>query len=180
VLDVLALAESTILSRPGWKLDSGATQHISNATAGFRNFISYEVPKILLVGKAGTHLAALGEGTIVLRLPSSEGADRLGGESDLILTRVWYCPDCPFQLISTRRIVEAGHTIQLNSERATIMSSDGSLSVWLDMDVSGLYSCLSGAQLDGLPAAAGAAGVITAVPIVAGGSLSQGMHLSPG
>jgi hypothetical protein len=175
VLDVLALAESAIIGRPGWKLDSGATQHITNTTAAFRNFISYGVPKILLVGKAGVKLAALGEGTIVLRLPSPVGAGQLGGAtSDFTMTRVWYCPDCPFQLISTRRVVEAGHTIQLDSKGATILAPDGRLSVWLGMDVSGLYSCLPEAELEGIPAAM--EGVAGLVFDVADNVLPQGMR----
>lgn len=149
----MAISESSILSRGGWKLDTGATQHISNTTSGYRDFVSYAAPKLLMVGKAGVHLAALGEGVIVLRLPTSE--DQMGGMTDFTMSKVWYCPDCPFQLMSSRRIVEAGHTIQLTGTGATILASSGDLSVWLGMDVSGLYSCLPDAQLDGCPTADG-------------------------
>jgi hypothetical protein len=159
VVDVLALAESAVLSMSGWKLDTGATQHISNTTSGYKDFVSYAAPKLLLVGKAGVTLAALGEGVIVLRLPTS--GDQLGVVTDFTMTKVWYCPDCPFQLISSRRIVQSGHTIQLDDIGATILSSSGETSVWLGMDASGLYSCLPDAQLDGCTTADGVAGSVT-------------------
>jgi hypothetical protein len=165
VLDVLAAAESEPFFRQGWKLDSGATQHISNTTRGFSSFSSYGVPRVLQVGKAEVYLRALGEGTIVLKVPTGPGA---GGSAvgDLILTHVWYCPDCPFNLISTRRVVQAGHSIKLTSTGAAILALNGELAVWLEMDKSGLYSCLGDASADP-PGVAGVA--------VEGSTLPSGM-----
>ena len=53
----------------GWKLDSGATQHIVNVTSYFTSFVSYGTPKVLQVGKAAVYLRAVGEGTVVLKIP---------------------------------------------------------------------------------------------------------------
>jgi len=67
-------------------------------------------------------LTALSEGTISLSLPTTPGAVAAaedagshGGSklSTLRLTKTWCCPDCPLQLIITRRIVGAGYKINL-------------------------------------------------------------------
>jgi hypothetical protein len=138
--DVLALAQSVSLMTQGWKLDSGATQHISNTTDVFSSFTPYEAPKLLQVGKAGVFLTALGEGTTSMQLPTGPGPGADTGT--LTLTKTWYCPDCPFQLISTRRIVGAGYKVLLENGGATIMDADRHPLVWMELDASGLYTCL--------------------------------------
>jgi hypothetical protein len=55
---------------------------------------------------------------------------------------VWFCPDCPFNLVSTRRIVQARYSIKLTSTAATVFTSAGQPVLWMSMDTSGLYSCL--------------------------------------
>ncbi len=101
VADVLAMAHNPDMLSSGWKLDSGATQHICHNITQFSGvFSSYGAPKALQVGKAGVSLQALGEGTVQLQVPSGPATS---GEEDLspfILTKAWFCPDCPFNLIS--------------------------------------------------------------------------------
>jgi hypothetical protein len=125
--------------------------------------LSYGAPRLLQVGKAEVYLRALGEGTIILKLPAGHGGSAV---VELILTQVWYCPDCPFNLISTRRVVQAGHSIKLTSTGAAILAPDGRLAVWLEMDGSGLYSCFE----DGPTEPPGSAGVV-----VEGSTLPPGM-----
>jgi hypothetical protein len=62
--------------------------------------------------------------------------------------------------------VEAGHSIKLTSTGAAILAPDGELAVWLEMDGSGLYSCL-GDESAGPPDVAGV--------VVEGSTLSPGM-----
>jgi hypothetical protein len=151
----------------GWKLDSGTTQHICNTSTGFTEFKSYGVPKLLQVGKAEVFLSALGEGTIALQIPSAGGST---AATSLILTRVWYCPECPFQLISTRRLVEAGYSIQLSRRGATILDAAGQPALSMDVDSSGLCTCM--------PAVAQAAGLAGAADVQL--QVVEGRPLPPG
>jgi hypothetical protein len=175
VLDVLEVAQGSTIASSGWKLDSGATQHICNSTQAYSSFLSYGVPRVLQVGKAAVFLRALGEGTILLQVPSRPSP--CGGEvADLTLSKVWYCPDCPFNLISVRRLVETGCTVELSNSGAAVKDQHGRLAAWLAMDQSGLYSCLQMGESAGLPAgAAGVAGAVDHVPEVGGTE-----HLPPG
>jgi hypothetical protein len=141
VVDVLHFTLAVTVSNAGWKLDSGATQHIVNSTADFTSFTSYGTPKILQVGKAAVYLRAVGEGTMLLQVPSRPSAGVTGGTSDFILTKVWLCPECPFCLISTRRIVENGYSIKLDKEGATILLQDDTPAIWMPLEESGLYTC---------------------------------------
>lgn len=131
----------------GWKLDSGATQHISSTTDLFSSFAPYEAPRLLQVGKAGVFLTALGEGTVSMLLSAGSearvaaGAGPGAGSLTLTLTKTWYCPDCPFNLISARRIVGAGYQILLEDSGATILNADKQPLMWLELDASGLYTC---------------------------------------
>jgi hypothetical protein len=127
-------------STHGWKLDSGATQHITNEAESFSTFLSYIVPRLLQVGKAAVHLRALGEGTIKFKVAASP--HDLNGSTTMTLTRVWYCPECPFKLISTRRLVQAGNSIMLNSQGAAIFNKTLQPVVWMQLDASGLCTCL--------------------------------------
>jgi hypothetical protein len=177
VLDVLAFSQSSSVNTHGWKLDSGATQHITNTSHGFTSYKSYDVPKILQVGKAEVYLRALGAGTISLHLPSKPDACPCGGSGALTLTQVWYCPDCPFKLISTRRVVQAGYSIKLTQDGATILTSADQAVLWMPMDVTGLYTCLPlEAAIPG--ESADLVGAVTQVPPVTSGTLSQGMSTS--
>jgi hypothetical protein len=162
VVDVLAFMQDKT-SSDGWKLDSGATQHITNSTTSYTSFTSYGTAKLLMVGKAAVHLQALGEGTIMLSVPSGDGQ----GSTTLELTKVWYCPDCPFQLISTRRIVQGGSEIRLDAEKAVIWSH-GRPAIMLPMDSAGLYSF--GAKMTAAP---------EEVLGMTGGHLSRGMKSKP-
>jgi hypothetical protein len=141
VVDVLDFTLAVTVNNVGWKLDSGATQHITNSTAGFASFTSYGTPKILQVGKAEVHLRAVGEGTVLLQVPSRPRPGVPGSTSDLTLTKVWFCPECPFRLISTRRIVENGYSLKLDREGATILLQDDIPAIWMPLEDSGLYTC---------------------------------------
>jgi hypothetical protein len=128
----------------GWKLDSGATQHIVNVTSFFTSFVSYGTPKVLQVGKAEVFLRAIGEGTVLLKIPPrpAEGVYATPGDfTELILTKVWLCPECPFRLLSTRRIVENGNTIKLDNKGATILRPDNTPAIWMPLEKTGLYTC---------------------------------------
>lgn len=136
MVDVLLLARSTSLDSCGWKLDTGATQHICSYRQCFSTYLPFPAPKLLQVGKAQVFLSALGEGTITLRLLVPTG-----GQVAFTLTKVWYCPECPFNLLSSARIVRAGCAIRLTSAEAIIHAPDGHPTIFLEMEASGLYSC---------------------------------------
>jgi hypothetical protein len=143
-MDVLHFTLAVTVTTAGWKLDSGATQHIVNTSSFFTSFVSYGTPKILQVGKAEVYLRAVGEGTVLLRVPSRPAPGSYGSNvnfSDLTLTKVWLCPECPFCLISTRRIVEKGYSIKLDNEGATILLQDNTPALWMPLEESGLYTC---------------------------------------
>ena len=140
-MDVLHFTLAVTVTAAGWKLDSGATQHIVNTSSNFTSFVSYGTPKILQVGKAAVYLRAVREGTVLLKIPSRPAPGSPAGFSDLTLTKVWLCPECPFCLISTRRIVENGYSIKLDSEGATILLQDGTPAIWMPLEETGLYTC---------------------------------------
>ena len=141
MMDVLHFTLAVTVTTAGWKLDSGATQHIVNTSIYFTSFMSYGTPKILQVGKAAVYLRAVGEGTVLLRIPSRPRPGICGEFSELTLTKVWLCPECPFCLISTRRIVENGYSIKLDSEGATILLQDNTPALWMPLEETGLYTC---------------------------------------
>jgi hypothetical protein len=87
------------------------------------------------------YLRAVGEGTVLLKIPARSTSGIPAGSSDLTLTKVWLCPECPFCLISTRRIVENGYSIKLDSEGATILLQDGTPALWMPLEETGLYTC---------------------------------------
>jgi hypothetical protein len=91
------------------------------------------------VGKAEVHLHALGEGSITLRVPAYSGD--VSGSTTLTLGTVWYCPDCPYNLLSTRRFVQAGHCVLLMRAGAMIFDAEWQPKIWMDMDASGLCTC---------------------------------------
>jgi hypothetical protein len=160
VADVLALAHISDMLSSGWKLDSGATQHICHDITQFSGtFSSYGAPKSLQVGKAEVFLMALGEGTILLQVPSGPEAYGEGVLSPFTLTKAWFCPECPFNLISVRRVVEAGSKVILSSQGAAIVDNTGAAVAWMEMDRFGLYTCQGGAA-----GAAGAAGAVVEDP----------------
>ena len=169
---MLSVAESTSLDSSGWKLDCAATQHICHLLPSFKDYLPFPVPKLLRVGKAEVFLRAVGEGTVELILQSGR-AQQL-----LTLTGVWYCPDCPFNLLSTSRFVRAGHTIELSSAAASIHSPCGHHTLVLDMEPSGLYCCQPVAQPVGLPLPSTVAEGITA-PVCSAPPLSEQGMLVP-
>jgi hypothetical protein len=143
-MDVLHFTLAVTVDTAGWKLDSGATQHIVNVSSFFTSFVSYGTPKVLQVGKAAVYLRAVGEGTVLLKIPPkpAEGVYATPADfSELILTKVWLCPECPFRLISTRRIVERGNTIKLDNKGATILRQDDTPAIWMPLEKTGLYTC---------------------------------------
>ncbi len=145
-MDVLHFTLAVTVNTAGWKLDSGATQHIVNVTSYFTSFVSYGTPKVLQVGKAAVYLRAVGEGTVLLKIPPrpAPGSNaRSDNFSELTLTKVWLCPECPFCLISTRRIVENGYSIKLDNEGATILLQDDTPALWMPLEETGLYTCRS-------------------------------------
>lgn len=143
-MDVLHYTLAVTVSNDGWKLDSGATQHIVNTSSYFTSFVSYGTPKVLQVGKAAVYLRAVGEGTVLLRVPlrPTPGSHAISGKfTEFTLTKVWLCPECPFWLISTRRIVAKGYSIKLDSEGATILLQDNTPALWMPLEETGLYTC---------------------------------------
>jgi hypothetical protein len=121
-------------------------------------------------------LSAFGEGTIALLVPPGPAADGWSpAPTSLVLSGVWYCPECPFQLISTKRLVEAGHSIQLTLGGATILTKAGQPALWLPMDGAGLYSCT---PVDAPHQVAGVVGAAdNQLPGVEGGTLPPGMGM---
>lgn len=161
VADVLAMAHNSEIMSGGWKLDSGATQHICHDITQFSGvFSSYGAPKALQVGKAEVYLLALGEGTILLQVPSGPAASGGGVLSPYTLTKAWFCPECPFNLISVRRVVEDGSKVTLSSQGAAITDSGGEAVAWMELDRFGLYTCQGSAGAAGAAGADGAAGAV--------------------
>jgi hypothetical protein len=165
IVDVLAMAHMSEMLSCGWKLDSGATQHICYDISLFSGtFSSYGAPKVLQVGKAKVFLTALGEGTILLQVPSGPCSGE-GALSPFTLTRAWFCPECPFNLISVRRVVEDGSKVVLSNAGAAIVDPQGNTAAWLELDRFGLYTCQGGAAgIHGSAGAAGAAGAVVEDP----------------
>lgn len=159
VADVLAMARPPDMLSSGWKLDSGATQHICHDISQFSGvFTSYGAPKVLQVGKAAVYLLAEGEGTVLLQVPSGPGSSGGGELSPFILTKAWFCPECPFNLISVRRVVEDGSKVTLSNQGAAITDTNGAAVAWMELDRFGLYTCQGGAA--GAAGADGAAGAV--------------------
>jgi hypothetical protein len=166
VADVLAMARDSDMLSSGWKLDSGATQHICHDINQFSGvFSSYGSPKALQVGKAEIYLLAMGEGTVLLQVPSGPAASGGGDLSPFILTKAWFCPDCPFNLISVRRVVEDGSKVTLSKQGAAITDNSGAVVAWMELDRFGLYTCQGGAAgAVGAAGADGAAGALADTP----------------
>jgi hypothetical protein len=157
------MAHSSEMLSSGWKLDSGATQHICHDITQFSGaFSSYGAPKALQVGKAEVYLLALGEGTVQLQVPSGPATSGGGVLSPYTLTKAWFCPECPFNLISVRRIVEDGSKVTLSNQGAAVSDYTGATVAWMELDSFGLYTCSGGAT--GAAGAAGAAGAVAEGP----------------
>ena len=162
---MLFVAQSSSLDRSGWKLDCAASQHICQNLGSFKDYSPFTVPKLLRLGKAMVFLRALGKGTVELHL-----------HVPLTLTTVWYCPDCPFNLLSTARFVKAGHSIRLTDRDATISSPGGGPALVLEMERSGLYCCQPGDRPAGLALPSGG-GLVASIVGLVPGSAEQGMSL---
>ena len=178
MLDVLEQAQLTTILKDGWKLDSGATQHICNTLSLYTStFMSYGTPRILQVGKAAVYLRAMGEGTVSLQVPSGPPSSGGSGITTFILTKVWFCSDCPFNLISTRRVVATGCKVVLSSSDAQIFDPLGNVLVWMGMEACGLYACLHEDASSGAAGAAGFAGAVDLPQEVGGVNLPPGMGM---
>lgn len=158
---MLLVAQSACLDNEGWKLDSGATQHICRQMQSFSSYLPFRTPKLLQVGKAQIYLRALGEGTVVLWL-SVQGSSHL---MSFTLSSVWYCPECPFNLLSAHTITAAGNSILLEAGGAVITSHDKLHAISLSVDAAGLYSCL---PVDCPPALPPVESAVPVIPCLSG------------
>jgi hypothetical protein len=90
-------------------LDSGATVHIANTRTAFDTYRPFTNPKRILVGKRGEFILAHGEGTITSIPPYV-----------LKLENVWFCPEFPFNVVSTHQLTATGMKIEFIGDIAIV------------------------------------------------------------
>ncbi|GBP98554.1 Copia protein [Eumeta japonica] len=83
-------------------LDSGASDHIINREDLTHNFTDLEKPLMISIAKNGVSITATKKGTLKVR-----SALGINGT----LQDVLYCPDIPYNLLSVRKMQQAGFTI---------------------------------------------------------------------
>ena len=88
-------------------LDSGATVHIANTRTVFDTYHPFTHARRIMVGKRGQFIVAHGEGTLSL--------------DKLHLNNVWFCPDCPFNVVSTHQLTGAGMRIEMEGDIAAVL-----------------------------------------------------------
>ncbi|CAH0382507.1 unnamed protein product [Bemisia tabaci] len=92
-------------------LDSGASTHIVKTESAFKSFVHLNPPIKKSVAKNGAHIFAYKKGNIPVRIePGFEG----------VLKDVLYCPEVPYNLLSVRKIQEAGFDVIFNQQGVTI------------------------------------------------------------
>ncbi|CAK9800989.1 Copia protein [Anthophora plagiata] len=92
-------------------LDSGASDHIIKTEKLFSKYIMLQPPMKISVAKVGTFITATKKGNINV-------TSNLGIEG--VLEDVLYCPDVPYNLLSVRRMQQAGLCITFNEEGVEI------------------------------------------------------------
>ncbi|CAK9833160.1 Copia protein [Anthophora retusa] len=88
-------------------LDSGASDHIVKTEKLFSKYVMLQPPVKISVAKVGTFITATKKGNINV-------TSNLGIEG--VLEDVLYCPDVPYNLLSVRRMQQAGLSVTFNEE----------------------------------------------------------------
>ncbi|CAK9797987.1 Copia protein, partial [Anthophora quadrimaculata] len=88
-------------------LDSGASDHIIKTDKLFSKYVMLQPPVKISVAKVGTFITATKKGNINV-------TSNLGIEG--VLEDVLYCPDVPYNLLSVRRMQQAGLCVTFNEE----------------------------------------------------------------
>lgn len=94
-------------------LDSGATDHLVNRQDIFKTITNLDMPLKISIAKVNESISAIKKGTI-------EVTSNLGITG--VLENVLYVPDIPFNLLSVRRIQEAGMSV--------IFSANGQVTIY--------------------------------------------------
>ena len=98
-------------------LDSGASDHLINQENLFSSFTMLQPPLNISVAKNGAYITATKRG--IIHVTSNKGVDG-------VLENVFYCPEVPYNLLSVRKMQEAGLGIVFDSEGVHI-SKDGNV-----------------------------------------------------
>ena len=98
-------------------LDSGASDHLINQEDLFSSFTTLQPPLNISVAKNGAYITATKRG--IIHVTSNKGVDG-------VLENVLYCPEVPYNLLSVRKMQEAGLGIVFDSEGVCI-SKDGNV-----------------------------------------------------
>lgn len=88
-------------------LDSGATDHLVKRDDLFSSILELQTPMKIAIAKTGSFITATKKGTI--HVTSNMGVNG-------ILEDVFYCPEIPYNLLSVRRMQNAGMTVVFNQE----------------------------------------------------------------
>ncbi|CAH0380794.1 unnamed protein product [Bemisia tabaci] len=94
-----------------WILDSGASAHISKTDAFFNSSVTLDPPMKIAIAKSGAFITALKKGNINVTTQS--------GFSGL-LEDVLFCPEVPHNLLSVKKIQEAGFTVTFDQKGVQI------------------------------------------------------------
>jgi hypothetical protein len=103
-----------------WVVDSGASRHMTYCRDAFTEFSALEEPIVIQTAN-GTELQAVGQGTVVLKVPRS-GSIRL-----VELTEVLYVPGLAGSLISVIQLQDKGITVRTTGGRGLKIESQGRL-----------------------------------------------------
>jgi hypothetical protein len=105
-------APSSLGSTKGllWVVDSGASRHMTYYKRAFIEYSALQEP-ITIQTANGTELQAIGQGTVVLRVP------RNGTVSSVALTEVLYAPGLAGSLISVSQLQDKGITVHTTGGR---------------------------------------------------------------
>lgn len=92
-------------------LDSGASDHIINKEEYTKEFVDLKPPIKIYIAKNGAYISATKKGNLSV-------TSNIGVEG--IIEDVLYCPDVPYNLLSVRKMQQAGMTIIFNEHGVTI------------------------------------------------------------
>ena len=116
-----------------WICDSGASVHITPNRGCFSELTMFEAPRRIYLGKKGSHMDALGQGTVTLQICCR------GEWHEAELLNVWYSPDASGNLFSVQAAACRGFDTVLTNEGVEVRSRVGGQPV-CDGNVSnGLY-----------------------------------------
>jgi hypothetical protein len=93
-----------------WVVDSGASRHMTYCRDAFTEFSALQEPIVIQTAN-GAELQAVGQGTVVLKVP------RKGAVSPVALTEVLYVPGLAGSLISVVQLQDKGITVRTTGDK---------------------------------------------------------------